>query len=200
MRALVGYGLLIAGTVLGSLGGARVPRADWALAGAGLVVLLVGWGLLRRRGEGAAPGDVAAGATSPGGVPESGSVAASGAAGASARKAAQARAAADVRRRVAELQGRLEELAVQGPSLSLPDLRDRLGALDRDFLRPLGDEIPGLLSALGPEAFAASFGTYAGAERALHRAWSAATDGHRPEALAALGRGRSRLREALEAM
>jgi len=171
---IAGYGLLIAGTVLGSLGGARVPRADWTLALTGMALLVVGALLLRRR---PAMGTKAAGTADGPGAP-----------------------ASSVTDRIRELHGHVQGLAREAAGLALPDLRDRLGNLDRDYLRPLGDEAPALLASLGPARFAATFGSYAGAERALHRAWSAATDGHRPEAMTSLELGRRRLAETVETL
>lgn len=170
---LLANALLVAGTVLGALGGARVPQAEWSLAGAGVALLVVGALLLRRGGAAAAT----AGAPGAGGDP---------------LEAA--------RGRVRALAEHLEALRGEAAALPLTAVRDRIGALDRDFLRPLGDEAPALLPRLGPAEFARTFGVYATGERAVHRAWSAATDGHRPEALASLDAGTDRIRNAADAL
>jgi hypothetical protein len=167
--------LLVLGTVTASLGGARLPQADWRIAGAGLAALAAGAALLRRSGRGGAEATGSAGA--PGD------------------------SAADVAlRALRALPARLDALEAEAPSLELPELIRRLSALAAELGDPIAEGSPGLLRRLGTERFAEVLGTYASGERALARAWSAAADQHRPEALAALSAGAARIREARHAL
>lgn len=50
----IGIVLLVAGTIIGSLGGAKLPQADWTVAGAGFALLAVALLLLRWPAKGGA--------------------------------------------------------------------------------------------------------------------------------------------------
>jgi hypothetical protein len=167
MKAL-GYVLLALGTVIASLGGAKLPSASIWVSGAGLLLLVIGGVCLR----------------------------------ATTRKTADGAAlrADDPRALLRRLPERLEELVRTAPGLELDELVTRLGALGAELLLPIGDGSPALLRQLGSQRFASIFGPFAGAERALARAWTAAADGHRPEAEDALSQALGRARESVQAL
>ena len=168
MRALA-WSLLVIGTVVASLGGARLPSASAVVSGAGLALLIVAIALLRR----SQAADRQDGATL---------------------------SSSDPRSLLPALPERLEVIERDAQALPLPELIRRLDALGAELVTPIADGSPPLLPKLGTQRFASIFGPFASAERALARAWSAAADGHRPEALASLGLALSRSRDAVSAL
>jgi len=164
--------LLSLGTILATLGGARLPVVEWSLVAVGAAVLVAG-GVLHRLD---ARKQREAGASSSG-----------------------TSAAAEVEM-LRAVSAEVERLCEEAPALSLEDLADRLAALEPRTMGPLGESIPHRIAAMGGERFAEVFGDYAAGERLVHRAWSAAADGHRPEALRALEAGARRIRAALAAL
>lgn len=166
MRNL-GIVLLVLGTIVGSLGGAKLPTANWAVAGAGFAMLVAALVLLRwpKKGDGTKSADAPEKVVIP---------------------------------LLRELPKEIEAIRLEAEDLELPALLERLGKLDREFLQGISEGSPALLSSLGPQRFADVFGQYASGERLLARAWSAAADHHRPEALDALERSALRIREAVE--
>ncbi len=168
--------LLIAGTVVGTFGGGKLPQADVLITGLGLLMLVAGGVLLsvdRRRKNRAQDAGVAPG-------------------GAGSR--------ADVLALIRELPAKLQPIADEADDLTLDELASRIGALDADYFQPIADGAPLLLGPMGTARFASVFGVYAGGERLVSRAWSAAVDSHRPEAVASLREGVKRIREAAEAI
>lgn len=165
----LGVLLLVAGTVVASLGGARLPEANWWVAGAGLAMLAMAVVTLRR---------------SPVGGDGAGLVV----------------RAAVIAERMTELVPRLDALVEEMSGLPLATITERLSELEAEFVRPLSDVMPTLMAELGAVRFAEVAGMFAGGERMLARAWSAAADKHRPEAEASLREGASRLRQALESL
>ncbi len=162
----VATALLVLGTIVGTLGGAHLPTADWRIVAVGLVLLAVGALLARRAGGGAQA-----------------TVALHG----------------DLLAALAALPGRVDQLAADAASLDLVELRHRIDRLGEEALQPIADSSPALLPVLGASRFAEVFGVFASGERQLARAWSAAADEHRVEALAAIARGAERIREAAAA-
>lgn len=165
MMKKLGWILLIAGTIVGSLGGARLPEADWTIAGVGLAMLAGSAVLMRLAARHAGGGAAAAGS--------------------------------DVVAAMRQLTERLEALVKEAPSLSLAEVAERISRLSADFFAPISDGSPRMLGAMGPERYAEVFGTYASGERSIARAWSAASDQHRPETLASLELGTARIKEAV---
>lgn len=157
--------LLSIGTVLATLGGARLPTVEWRLVALGSLVLVAG-GVMHRMAS---------------------------------RKSRETRqgpevSMTDTLRAVAD---ELQALSAKGPSLTLPQLVERLGALENGSLGQVGEAIPQQLATLGGARFAEVFGEYAAGERMVHRAWSAAADGHREEALRSLEEGARRIHASL---
>lgn len=165
----IGMVLLVAGTVVASLGGAKLPTASVPVSAAGLGLLLAALVCLRWK----RPAERSGGAESPQGA---------------------------VLARLSELPARVAHLHAEARELALPGILERLDALDAELVGPIADGSSSLLSELGATRFADVFGAFAGAERALARAWSAAADGHRPETEAALGRALERARDAARAL
>lgn len=165
----LGYLLLIAGTVVASLGGAKLPEADKTLSVIGLLLLLASVVVMRM------------------------------ARGSTTVEASQIEAVpgVDLHRLLQGLRPRLLHLQGQAPMLSLAHYLGELEELERAFLRPLSDGFPSLLPSMGAERFAQVAGAYASCERYLSRSWSAAADHHRPEAMASLELGIQRLDEAI---
>lgn len=161
-KANVGQALLVSGTIIGTLGGARTPGVSWTLTGVGLALLVAAGVLLRQ-----------------------------------ARGGAAATAAADVGADMTALAERLRALANQAPGLKPSAMVERIAALHAELVVPIGDRVPFMLKRLGAQRFADVFGTYAGGERALSRAWSAAADEHAEEARAALAVSAVRVAEAV---
>lgn len=165
----LGYLLLVAGTIIASLGGAKLPEVDRVLSGIGIAMLVVAAVAIRR---------------------------AMGANGAAALSGSAVPAAA-IPELMRKLIPELEALAAEAKDLPLVTITRRIDQLEPKYLRPLADGSPGLMGVLGPERFAEVAGAYASGERFLARAWSAAADKHRPEALLSLERAIERMREAL---
>jgi hypothetical protein len=109
-------------------------------------------------------------------------------------------AADDPRTLLRQLPARLEDLDRRAAELELGELIAELDGLEVELLAPIADGSPPLLAALGTPRFAAIFGPFASAERAVARAWSAAADGHRTEALSALEVAVARARSAVSAL
>ncbi len=158
--------LLVVGTIVGTLGGSKVPTVDWTIAGAGLGLLLVAFVLIR----------VDAGR-------------AAGGAGAASRSG-------QVFETLATLPERVERIAAEARDVELGRVVQSLTDLEVEVLTSVSENAPSLLGQLGVERFSTIFGAYAAAERNLARAWSAAADGHREEALVALDAALVLLREA----
>jgi hypothetical protein len=155
--------LMVIGCVLGVIGGAAPSTEkmwglpiDWTLAVLGSLFLLAAF-FARRAG--ARPAD----ATATG----KGSIGA-------AREAIQ-RTTADVRK-----------LLERARDLPIDELaRDTNDLIERD-LNPVIEAQDLLMRSQGFAKYAAHTGPWAAGERMVYRAWSAATDGHRPEAIASL--------------
>lgn len=160
--------LLSIGTILATLGGARLPDVHWLLVGIGAAVLVAG-GILHRI--------------------------------ASRRpEASHGKSGIALAEALRGLSDDLEDLLRASDSLSLSDLVARLSELETGAMAQLAEAIPEQLQALGGARFAEIFGEYAAGERLIHRAWSAAADGHRPEALRSLAEGVARIQASLERM
>jgi hypothetical protein len=81
-----------------------------------------------------------------------------------------------------------------------PDLNrqiiDRIGHVQLNLMPAFIDARPRLVAAFGMAGYARLMDAYAAAERAINRAWSAAADDDRPEAIASLQRGLALLDES----
>lgn len=163
---------LVVGTIVASLGGARLPQADTTVSAIGIALLVAGIIGIRL-------------------------VARARAAEASTATAGGARDADDPLSLLRAIPAHLEPLIEHAPTRPLPELvREIASVVDRHFV-PLSEAAPSMLGRLGAARFATIFGSYASAERAIARAWSAASDGHRTEAVESLGRAQDRIGEAL---
>lgn len=167
MKQRVATALLVIGTIVGTLGGAHLPTADWRIVGAGLALLAAGALLMRRVGGASAP--------------------------------ARAAAHGDLLAALAALPERVDQLAAEAASLDLVELRRRIDRVNEDAIQPIAESSPELLPVLGATRFADLFGVFASGERLLARAWSAAADEHREEALSAVALAAERIREAAAA-
>jgi hypothetical protein len=101
---------------------------------------------------------------------------------------------------LSELEGAVERLLARADELDPPGLH---AALDPLLTGPVYDLAEGrevLRQAHGPRVYAAVMASFARGERNLNRAWSAAVDGHGPEARASLALALPALREAREAL
>ncbi len=162
--------LLIAGTIVGTFGGGKLPEADVLTTGIGLALLVAGGVLLaidRRKASKQAPaaGDVRG-------------------------------AGKDVLSLIRALPAKLQPIADEADRLTLDELAARIGVLDVEYFQPIADGAPLLLGPMGTARFASVFGIYASGERLVSRSWSAAVDAHRPEAVASLREGLRRIAEA----
>lgn len=71
-------------------------------------------------------------------------------------------------------------------SMPIDALTREIDALIERDVYPVLEAQPALIAAQGFARYASHTGPWAAGERMLYRAWSAATDGHRPEAVASL--------------
>lgn len=163
-----GLALLVLGTIVASLGGARVPSIDRLTVAIGLVLVVAGAVVAR------------VAARSAGGT-------------------ASAAPVTDALDALRELAPRVRAVLADAEGTPLPALADRLSALKREAFDPLSERAPALLGAMSGDRFASVFGPYASAERAVGRAWSAASDGHAEEAIGSLRVAVERLDEAIAA-
>lgn len=157
--------LLSLGTILATLGGARLPDVAGWLVGIGALVLIAG-GVMHRMAS---------------------------------RKERESGGDSDVRMAevMGELASGLQALVEKSPSLSLADLVQELDALEQGAMGIVAEAIPQQLAAVGGARFAEIYGEYAAGERLVHRAWSAAADGHREEATRSLVEGNRRIQASL---
>ncbi|MCI0586048.1 MAG: hypothetical protein L0323_04305 [Planctomycetes bacterium] len=80
----------------------------------------------------------------------------------------------------------VEALLPEARQLPIADLARRLDGLIEKNLFPVYAAQQALVASQGFAGYAAHTGPWAAGERMLYRAWSAATDGHRPEAVASM--------------
>jgi hypothetical protein len=165
----LGYVLLVVGTIVGSLGGAKLPSASVPITAVGLAILVAALILLRWRRAGAKAADAAGDDR-------------------------------DAKSLLTRLPDQIERIARRAPELELPALIRELDAIEAELLGPIADRAAKLLPELGAARFAEVFAAFAAVERSVARAWSAAADGHRPEAERSLARALDRSRVSAEAI
>ena len=177
MIGLVSTILMVAGTIVATLGGARLPAADPFVTGAGIAILLAGIVLRKiavRNKQKLDKSASSAGIGRAGGQPV-----------------------------VETMKGLLEKLEQNSTNAKHArrgtELAGRLAALEPD-LYSVADTAPALLDVVGAQTFALAFSEFAQGERALRRAWSAAADGHDEEARASLSDAIHRIRSAIGAL
>ena len=90
-------------------------------------------------------------------------------------------------------------LASVAATLPLGELKTRVDAFVHDNFDPVYDAQEALVQSQGFAKYAAHTGPWASGERMVYRAWSAATDGHRPEAVASLREAIPHFEEAARA-
>lgn len=111
--------------------------------------------------------------------------------------------AADAKTVFARLSGRLSELAddlarAKSDDEKLDAIVHRIGNIQRDDVPAFVADRPALVSRMGLAGYAELMDHFAAMERQLNRAWSAAADGHLPEAEACLAAAQPMLLQTLE--
>lgn len=101
---------------------------------------------------------------------------------------------------ICELEGRLESLVSRSEELDADTIHREVDPLLAGPVYAIADGRESIRSAHGARVFAAVMDAFARGERKLNRAWSAAVDGHGPEARASLAAALPALREAREAL
>jgi len=101
---------------------------------------------------------------------------------------------------VRALYDRVSELNLRKQELDAPSLHAEVSGLLEELVQPVIDGREALQGRLGTAGFARVMSPFASGERKLNRAWSAAVDGHAPEARASLEASLVSLREASEAL
>ena len=79
-------------------------------------------------------------------------------------------------------------MAAEGPKLEIEELHERIDRLVSGPLVSFLENRTSLIDALGMGAYARIMSSFSPGERALNRAWSAATDGYRNEVLASVAK------------
>lgn len=159
--ATLGLWIAYAGVLIVMIGGATWPHPMWAVIGAGLAV--IGLGIVVKRKAGAPPIDAHEGATR----------------GRAARTGT-------LREAVAETTKQIKDLSAAAPKMHLEEIKQKVE--DIIYIGPdrVGEAQLAITARVGFPAYAEVMGPLATAERLLYRTWSAASDGHRPEALRSL--------------
>lgn len=103
---------------------------------------------------------------------------------------------AEAREAIARVGAEVEALLPLAPRLPIGDLAKSLDSLIERNLLPVYGAQDALVAAQGFANYAAHTGPWAAGERMLYRAWSAATDGHRPEAIASMREAMKHFAEA----
>lgn len=157
--------LLVTGCVLGVVGGAAPTSFkigplpfDWTLTIIGAILLISAFFLSRGKKSG---GHGGAEPTGKGTV-------------ASARDA------------VFRVAGDVKNLQARAATLAIADLAAQLDEIIKNNIQPVIESQVAVIESQGFETYARHTSPWATGERLIYRAWSAATDGHRPEALASM--------------
>jgi hypothetical protein len=160
------------GMTVSMLGGATWPTPRWSVVVAGLAVLCGGivWARVAR-GKGAAAASAAGGD----------------------------RPLTAARGRIDDGLSRAKSLHRDAGSEALTSVSARAEAIVRECVEPVAQSQESLTRDFGFAGYAQVMTPLATAERWLNRTWSAASDGHRPEAIASLERAVTHLEEAVEA-
>jgi len=159
VNAFVGTWVMYAGMAISMIGGAPWPRPNWVVVAAGVAVVIVGI-VLKRRADARDPRVLAA--YGEGAAVVHGSVAAAGTA---------------LPRMLAAVQALKDDVA----DAKLADLAQRIEKIQSDGTEQVAAAQDALTRAYTFQGYASVMGPLATAERYLYRAWSAASDGHRPE-------------------
>ncbi|MBI4818229.1 MAG: hypothetical protein HY791_18340 [Deltaproteobacteria bacterium] len=173
--ATIGLWIGYVGMAIAIVAGALWPNPHWAAMAAGLGVL--GIGILVKRKAGAPPIEEEQGDAAKDRVIRTGTL-------------------ADGVRVHASGVAELSKLA---PTLHLEEVKKKVEELI--YLGParLGEAQEAVSARLGFPSYAEVMGPLATSERLLYRAWSAASDGHRPEVLASLREAQPYADQAAEA-
>lgn len=171
-RASVAPVLLYAGLLIAMVGGAPWPHPNWLVVVAGLVVIVVG--IVAKRSAEAASLDASFGeAGASGGASEAS---------------------------LAELAARVKALADEVETAELASVATRVSALQEGPVTAFSATQDDFVRRHGFQAWATVMAPLATGERLLFRAWSAASDGHRGETVAAVRQALPCLEEAAEAL
>lgn len=164
--------VMYAGMGVAMVGGATWPRPSAPLVAAGIAVIAAGILLRRRAGAPTVEHSVAAGSR-----PE--------------RRGTLAEGIADAARAT-------RELADQAETLTLEAIKERVEGVNWLGAERLGAAQELVAAREGFAVYAEVMAPLATSERLLYRAWSAASDGHRPEVVASLRASAGYAEEAAE--
>lgn len=159
-----------AGMTGAMLGGATWPAPKWAVVAGGILILCAGIAWARiARGRRASDG----------------------------ANAGSDRAIEVMKSALASAQTRTKTLRERAPAAALDEVAKECEAIVRDCVEAVAAQQESLSRIYGFAGYAQVMTPFAAAERWLNRAWSAASDTHRPEVLSSLDRAIEHIDEAL---
>lgn len=159
-----------AGMTVAMLGGATWPAPKWAVVVGGILILCAGIAWARiAQGKRASEGTTAG----------------------------SDRAIEVMKSALASAQARTRSLRERAQSTALDQVASECEAIVRDCVEAVAAQQESLSRIYGFAGYAQVMTPFAAAERWLNRAWSAASDTHRPEVLASLDRALEHIEEAL---
>jgi hypothetical protein len=175
MQAKIGLWIGYLGTTVVVIAGASWPAPEWRGIALGILIVLAG--IFVKRRAAAPPIELAENATASGRVSRSGSLLDG----------------------VREMVSGVSNLASGAQELALESIKERVE--DLNYLGPdrIAEAQEALAARIGFTGYAEVMAPLATAERLLNRAWSAATDGHRPECVRALSEAVPYAKEAEQA-
>jgi hypothetical protein len=161
VQARIGLWISYVGMTLVMIAGATWPAPEWRGIALGILVVLLG--IFVKRRAGAPPIESQDGATS-----------------------ARVSRSGSLLEGVKEMVAGVRKLASGAQELALESIKERVE--DLNYLGPdrIAEAQEALAARIGFTGYAEVMAPLATAERLLNRAWSAATDGHRPECVRAL--------------
>jgi hypothetical protein len=163
------------GMAISMVSGATWPRPTWGGVLVGLVVVSIG--IVLKRKAGTPPLEELGGAEPSGNRPP--------------RKGTLVEA-------LQEVAAEIEVLSKSAETVDLVDIKKRVEELNWLGAERLGQAQETVAAMVGFATYAEVMAPLATAERLLNRAWSAAADGHRPEAVASLAAALPYAQEAAE--
>ncbi|MFN0207670.1 MAG: hypothetical protein ACKVS6_15290 [Planctomycetota bacterium] len=97
---------------------------------------------------------------------------------------------------IQRISANVKNLLGEAPILPIAELANRLDQLIKNDIQPVIDSQAAVIESQGFQQYAAHTSPWASGERLIYRAWSAATDGHRPEVINSLGESIAHFEEA----
>jgi X-X-X-Leu-X-X-Gly heptad repeat protein len=172
VQATIGLWISYVGMTLVMIAGATWPAPEWR--GIALGILIVVAGIVVKQRAGAPPIELSEGAAVSARVARSG----------------------NLLEGVKEMVSGVTQLAAGAQELALQAIKERVE--DLNYLGPdrIAEAQEALAARIGFTGYAEVMAPLATAERLLNRAWSAATDGHRPECVRALSEAVAYAKEA----